>query len=136
MSIETNQLGRRAFLNVMSCIGLSSVAIDPSVKITAAGEWNIFADWWCDLNGWQWPSAWGDPPERFRFKMGLTPRERYEHCKEEFHRIMDVLEKLAGGEKEVLRHANVVREKRMTTEAFEKWWTKMERREAAGLDFE
>jgi hypothetical protein len=86
---------------------------------------NPFAHWWCELNGWEWPKDWGQPPERFRHKLKDLPfasRKMYECHKDEYAHIMNVLERLAGGNKEVLRYANVHLHKRMTNAEFEDWW--------------
>ena len=82
---------------------------------------NIFAKWYRELNHWEWPKDWGKPPDWAREKYNCKPRDRYEHCKERYHKIMGLLMLLAGGDKEVSRYHNVSMGK-MNDEEFETWW--------------
>lgn len=115
---------RREFLKTISALAGPLACVTPTVFAAARdvpAHGNVFAHWACDLNEWNWPKEWGEPPEKFR---DLHSRRGFERCKEwkeEYHEIFNFCVRMAGGKREFFRVHNVVRLKSMTPEQFEEW---------------
>lgn len=78
------------------------------------------AGWLNDLNCFEWPKDWGEPPDWVKEKLAATGREQYELHKARYLRIMDALKDICGN-RMFLKVGNVDRDG-MTEEEFDKWY--------------
>lgn len=115
---------RRNFLASSLALGLPSLAFGPSDSQRVSPS--SFAWWYCDLNCWKWPKAWGNPPKDFKRMQKLPGRAKYaEFNRLGYGRLTDALQRLAT-KKECLRVWNVEYKKNPMTQAeFDRWWSEI-----------
>jgi hypothetical protein len=127
--MNDNNISRRDFgksaTALLAALGISNTVETEAGRKERGPDFNLFAEWACELNSWRWPADWGPVPERWNFVDGMGGREKHERYKASgLSLVIHAMVVLAGGHKEVLRHHNVVRQQSMTNEEFENWYPK------------
>jgi hypothetical protein len=82
----------------------------------------VCAYWLNDLNGWEWPKAWGESPEWIKQKFSLSGRARYDHEKDRYAHLTSCLRSFTT-HREELRVHNVEIRKAMTEAEFSAWYS-------------
>ena len=96
---------RRTFLGLLCAAGVPLTALGEIAQIQP--KENKFARWWCDLNCFRWPDAWGEPPQWIKDKFKLQGRACYELYKDDYH-TLTIAVKLMCTEEEIHKYWNEV----------------------------